>query len=149
MSSCSSSSMDNGKKQRRSLKPRALPKVIPPKTMSRARVRPSREKETAPNPLAETAWDHMVAELSVILAQPDIWKEEPEEKLDPQAAKEREEKDAARARMWDCVVAMVIDEMREPERRDWLHQQRMEDERQRNMKLACADWSGPAQYVEF
>ncbi|KAJ6448650.1 hypothetical protein C8R45DRAFT_1115159 [Mycena sanguinolenta] len=107
--------------------------------------KPSSKDETAEILLPAFEWD-----FSEIVG-PEIWAQA-EDDVDDETKKAREEEDAARARTWDLVVGMVVDSMREPERRQWLHERRMEEEsaRMRAMRPPlvaepdCADWSGPA-----
>ncbi|KAJ6448588.1 hypothetical protein C8R45DRAFT_1115192 [Mycena sanguinolenta] len=136
---------------RRSLKPKVHPAVFPPETRTRAREhppKPSSKDETAEILLPAFEWD-----FSEIVG-PEIWAQA-EDDVDDETKKAREEEDAARARTWDLVVGMVVDSMREPERRQWLHERRMEEEsaRMRAMRPPlvaepdCADWSGPADQI--
>ncbi|KAJ6450305.1 hypothetical protein C8R45DRAFT_1114220 [Mycena sanguinolenta] len=130
---------------------RFTPRLFPPETRTRAREhppKPSSKDETAEILLPALEWD-----FSEIVG-PEIWAQA-EDDVDDETKKAREEEDAARARTWDLVVGMVVDSMREPERRQWLHERRMEEEsaRMRAMRPPlvaepdCADWSGPADQI--
>ncbi|KAJ6449961.1 hypothetical protein C8R45DRAFT_1114368 [Mycena sanguinolenta] len=148
--------MGKVKKLGRSSKAKDHPAVAPPETRTRARVhppKPSRQDAAAEIQLPELQWDFSEILGPQIWAQPEVNVDD----VDPETKKAREEEDAARARTWDLVVGMVVESMREPERRQWLHERRMEEEsaRVRAMRTPlvaepdCADWSGPAEYIDL
>ncbi|KAF8202793.1 hypothetical protein K438DRAFT_1965270 [Mycena galopus ATCC 62051] len=66
--------------------------------------------------------------------------------VDPAAEKERVGEEAERARVWDVVVELAVELMREPERREWLRDQRMEDDLQQMSMRVAIDWTGAAEY---
>jgi hypothetical protein len=50
------------------------------------------------------------------------------EEEDSEAKKVRLEQEAARDLAWDAAVAVALEEMREPERREWFRDQRIQEE---------------------
>ncbi|KAJ7201939.1 hypothetical protein B0H12DRAFT_1244122 [Mycena haematopus] len=140
------------KKKTRSLLPRIEPVSAAPETPRvRPRSRPTATVHTDPQPWspdAEAAWQVTTAELSA--AEPKI--------LGADTAETDAEREQARERQqtWDRLMVQVLDLMPEPRRRQWLAEQRVEEEwRSRSAPKArdldaFSDWlgSGSREYVD-
>ncbi|KAJ7209388.1 hypothetical protein B0H12DRAFT_1240688 [Mycena haematopus] len=152
--------MDNSKTKKRSFK--ALPPPIPPPETPRVRAR--LQPPAAPptdvyfeDPVSEETWRSTVSELSTMVQQ---WAEEHVDAVEAPGANtetqalDMAESDEERRRIWERVVALAIEAMREPERRDWLREERMEEERERAGHArvgneSWVDWSGrSSEYIE-
>ncbi|KAJ7219722.1 hypothetical protein B0H12DRAFT_1078578 [Mycena haematopus] len=118
---------------------KALPPPIPPPETPRVRAR--LQPPAAPptdvyfeDPVSEETWRSTVSELSTMVQQ---WAEEHVDAVEAPGANtetqalDMAESDEERRRIWERVVALAIEAMREPERRDWLREERMEEERER------------------
>ncbi|KAF8190200.1 hypothetical protein K438DRAFT_1763219 [Mycena galopus ATCC 62051] len=66
--------------------------------------------------------------------------------LDLASEEGRVEEESERARVWGVVVELAVELMREPERRQWLRDQRMEEDLQQMGMWAAADWTGAAEH---
>ncbi|KAF8189205.1 hypothetical protein K438DRAFT_1971850 [Mycena galopus ATCC 62051] len=148
------------KTKRRSLLPRPVAVILPPiETQRRARPSPpSPVKANVQDPEQEAQWLSWTDQLADICLRPLSHTNEHDIE-DPAAEKETLEQDAEKARTWEIMVSLAIEGMREPDRRVWLRDQRMQEkrdlmqeqcDRQRHM-LDCvesfSDWSGPGEYV--
>jgi hypothetical protein len=133
-------------------------------------------KRPAPDPEQEAQWTSWTDELADIVLRPVSPTDEeyarnssmPNYHLitnvhsidteDPAAEKETLAQDAERARVWEIMVSLAVEGMREPDRRAWFRDQRMQEkrelqeqrDRQGNMLdfESFSDWSGPEEYIE-
>ncbi|KAJ7246839.1 hypothetical protein B0H12DRAFT_1235459 [Mycena haematopus] len=109
------------------------------------------------DPVSEETWRSTVSELSTMVQQ---WAEEHVDAVEAPGANtetqalDMAESDEERRRIWERVVALAVEAMREPERRDWLREERMEEERERAGHArvgneSWVDWSGrSSEYIE-
>ncbi|KAF8153498.1 hypothetical protein K438DRAFT_1987634 [Mycena galopus ATCC 62051] len=119
------------KPKRRSLLPRPAVVIVPPiETQRRARPSPPSPVKTRvedPEQVAQwLSWTDQLAD--VCLRALSHTNEDNTE--DPAAEKETLEQDAERARTWEIVVSLAVEEMREPDRRVWFRDQRMQEKRE-------------------
>ncbi|KAJ7363877.1 hypothetical protein DFH08DRAFT_798340 [Mycena albidolilacea] len=153
------------KTKRRSLLPRPVVINVPPietqRTQRRAKPSPaSPVRRPAPDPKQEAQWILWTDELADIVLRPVSPTNEDVDTEDPAAEKETLAQDTERARVWEIVVLLAIEGMRESDRRAWFRDQCMQEkrelqeqrDRQGNM-LDCveyfSDWSGPEEYIDY
>ncbi|KAJ7196917.1 hypothetical protein B0H12DRAFT_1245171 [Mycena haematopus] len=152
------------KKQTRSLLPRIQP-ATPAAQSTRARPRSRPIAESVPavpppwTPDTEATWQMTTTELSTAIED---WlagtlPEGHEDDLqDADTGKTDHEQEQARERQraWDRLIEQALDLMPEPRRRQWLAEQRLEEEwRSRSTPKAhdldaFSDWSGSREYVD-
>ncbi|KAF8166149.1 hypothetical protein K438DRAFT_1984493, partial [Mycena galopus ATCC 62051] len=142
--------------------PRPVVVIAPPiETQRRARPSPPSPLETpAQDPEQEAQWLSWTNQLANIFLLPVSRTNEDADTEDPAAEKETLERDAERVRTWEIMVSLAVEGMREPDRRAWLRDQRMQEkrefmqeqcDRQRHMLdgvESFSDWSGPQEYIE-
>ncbi|KAJ7197313.1 hypothetical protein B0H12DRAFT_1245073 [Mycena haematopus] len=150
------------KKQTRSLLPRiepVRPAAESPRVRARSRPTAADSLPAVPppwNPDAEATWQSTVAALSAAIEEwsADTATEGNDEELG--ADTENTEEARERQRAWDRLMVQVMDSMPEPRRRQWLAEQRIEEEwRSRSTPKArdldaFSDWSGSGsrEYVD-
>ncbi|KAJ7817191.1 hypothetical protein B0H14DRAFT_2602194 [Mycena olivaceomarginata] len=137
-----------------------VPPIETQRTQHRAKPSPaSPVKRPAPDPEQEVQWTSWTDELADIVLRPVSPVDEDIETEDPAAEKETLAQDAERARVWEIVVSLAVEGMREPDRRAWFRDQHMQEKRelqeQRDRQgniFDCvesfSDWLGPEEYIE-
>ncbi|KAF8209387.1 hypothetical protein K438DRAFT_1753734 [Mycena galopus ATCC 62051] len=131
---------ENIKTKRRCLLPRPAVVITPPLETQR-RVRPPPAPPVKPHPEGSqeaAEWRSWATELGDMFLRNDTKEQAsvPVDTMDDAAQAETLERDAEKQRLWDIAVALAVEEMRWPERRDWFRCEREQEERQR-MQEEC------------
>ncbi|KAF8140682.1 hypothetical protein K438DRAFT_1785450 [Mycena galopus ATCC 62051] len=111
----------------------------PLETQRRVRPPPAPPVKPHPEGSQEAAeWRSWATELGDMFLRNDTKEQAsvPVDTMDDAAQAETLERDAEKQRLWDIAVALAVEEMRWPERRDWFRCEREQEERQR-MQEEC------------